>query len=405
MGYSPSVLVVVGGFPAVSQTFVLREVAAMKAVGWRVLVLATEPGDADGWSQADEFGVTQDDVVFLNWRNCLPGMRWQAKRVVDWLGTAEITSYGRKLALRRLGYFARVEQIVQRFGADVIHCHFVQWAAEVGLGLSQLLGLPLTLTAHDGHLTSYSSDRLRRIQQQAHGIACVCREWVNVWRSKTGSAEKLSWIPNGVMVHEFSNATRSWDGPIRLLSVSYCTIQKRPQDLVQAVALLRANGVNITCQIIGGGPYFNELTACVRRSQLEDVVWLRGYQPHAVVREAMANSDIFALCSEWESFGVVTAEAMAAGMPVVVSDTPGSRDLVIPDKTGLVFPAGSCELLARHLQRLVEDNNLRISMGVAGRCRVESNFSWRSHMEQMLRLWKGAIDDGVASRASSLSTA
>src|SRR4051794_40671340 len=96
-----AVLVVVGGFPSVPQTFVLREVQAMRQAGWHVHVLASEPSDTVAWQQAQRFGISQEDVTFLNWRDCWPRPRLSARNIKKWLDAGDVVSYGPRLALSR----------------------------------------------------------------------------------------------------------------------------------------------------------------------------------------------------------------------------------------------------------------------------------------------------------------
>jgi glycosyltransferase involved in cell wall biosynthesis len=71
----------------------------------------------------------------------------------------------------------------------------------------------------------------------------------------------------------------------------------------------------------------------------------------------------------------VTLEAMACGRPVVIPDTPGLTDYVVPEQTGLVYPVGDEDALAKCLQRLVTDQVMAVTMGEAGRRRVVQQFS------------------------------
>jgi glycosyltransferase involved in cell wall biosynthesis len=71
----------------------------------------------------------------------------------------------------------------------------------------------------------------------------------------------------------------------------------------------------------------------------------------------------------------VTLEAMASGRPVVIPDTPGLTDYVVPEETGLVYPVGDEAELAKCLQRLVSDPAMAAELGAAGRRRVERHFS------------------------------
>jgi glycosyltransferase involved in cell wall biosynthesis len=82
----------------------------------------------------------------------------------------------------------------------------------------------------------------------------------------------------------------------------------------------------------------------------------------------------------------VTLEAMACGRPVVIPDTPGLAEYVVPEETGLIYPVGDEEALAKCLQRLLSDEPMAAAMGAAGRRRVEQHFSTESQAARLARL-------------------
>ncbi len=379
-----NMLVVTGGFPSVSQTFVLREISAARALGWNVHVLSPCPGTPSDWEQGRQFGVADDSVLFLDWRKCSAMPNWgdsSLARAVD------KSTYGRSLAWRRGAFFKRLlrHEIVR--DADLIHCHFVQWAAEVGVGLAGLLDVPLTVEAHDSHLLNHSPAVLSRVQRAASSVGCVSRAWVDAWEVKTGSGEGLLWLPNGVEISEFDEKQHEHSAAPIILSVSNCVEHKRPDDLIRAAALLKARGLDFQVIIVGDGPFAGRLREIVRELDVQDRCTLVGSQSHLQVRRWLHSSDIFALCSERESFGIVTVEAMASGLPTVVSRTAGSRDIVTDGETGYTFEVGDIESLANHLAHLLGKWELRKHLGCLGRQRAAALFSWDRHMDLVAKMW------------------
>ena len=121
--------------------------------------------------------------------------------------------------------------------------------------------------------------------------------------------------------------------------------------------------------------------------------------PHAIftgflngedLTTAYASSDIFVFPSDSESFGNVTLEAMASGLPCVCADATGSRSLVVAGETGFLAPADDADGFAAHITALAQDGALRQRMGAAARARALS-FSWEETMARMLGYYRALL--------------
>jgi len=110
------------------------------------------------------------------------------------------------------------------------------------------------------------------------------------------------------------------------------------------------------------------------------------------IRRLLGASDVFVFPTRREGIGVAPMEAMAVGLPVVVSRIPGVTDVASVDQeTGLLVPVGDAEALAQAMERLGTDTGLRSAFGTKGRQRINEGFSWRGHIAQWERLYsKGA---------------
>ncbi len=119
--------------------------------------------------------------------------------------------------------------------------------------------------------------------------------------------------------------------------------------------------------------------------------WLRpvGWVDHADMPALNAASDICVVPSVWEEpWGMVALEAMAAEKPVCASRVGGLAEILVDGETGLLFDRGDSEALSIALGSLLDDANLRTTMGLAGRARVLAEFSWDTVLEKHYRpLW------------------
>jgi len=112
----------------------------------------------------------------------------------------------------------------------------------------------------------------------------------------------------------------------------------------------------------------DDMLALLRHSGLGERLRLLGYRTD--VAAILAAADIFVLPSQFEGLPMSVIEAMLTGLPVVASDIRGPREQVAPGATGLLVPPGSVPALAEALNRLVDDPDLRVEMGQAGRARA-----------------------------------
>ncbi len=123
--------------------------------------------------------------------------------------------------------------------------------------------------------------------------------------------------------------------------------------------------------------------------------WLKQlpWQPSSQVSELYAKADICVFPSIWEEpFGLVALEAMAVGRPVIAANSGGLNDIVVHEKTGLLYDRNNDAALAHHLEFLIENKERRIQMGQAGRARVETEYTWDIVME---RSYEKAIYEAI----------
>ncbi len=147
------------------------------------------------------------------------------------------------------------------------------------------------------------------------------------------------------------------------------------QDAIMAVTRLVSAGLPVTLLIAGDGPYQRDLEVLVARAPAGAVRLLGNLTRQGIV-ELLVSSDVFALCSHIEAWGLVVNEAALAGLPLLTSDAVGAApDLVVPARNGFIYPARDTQRLYELLRELVERKDLRESMGRASR---EVLDSWRS---------------------------
>lgn len=146
------------------------------------------------------------------------------------------------------------------------------------------------------------------------------------------------------------------------------------------------------------GPIEPGFEAILAKEPTEGVEF-RGPVDWETLAHAYAAADIFCLPSLEEGFGLSTLQAMSCGLPVVLSDAVGATDLAIHGIDGLVVPPADEEALADALNRLIEDVDLRKSMGASATLRVKRVGSWSDYSDRAVDTYN-AILKGDARRSA-----
>ena len=161
-------------------------------------------------------------------------------------------------------------------------------------------------------------------------------------------------------------------------------------DLVKGFALFHKEFPNSELVITGDGPQRAEYEQLSKDLSIDTVTTFTGKVPNTEVPNVIRKMTIFAVPSteDSESFGVAAVEAMACGVPVVVSNVGGLPEVVVNGVTGIVTDKESPEQLSTAFKKLARNDELRASMGQAGVTHVLEHYSWIDNAHYMLELYK-----------------
>jgi glycosyltransferase involved in cell wall biosynthesis len=149
-----------------------------------------------------------------------------------------------------------------------------------------------------------------------------------------------------------------------VVSVMRLARQKAPHILLQAAAELARRLPALRWLLVGGGPLEPEVREMVNAPELRDRVILAG--PRRDVARLLKASDVFALASSWEPFGIGYLEASAVGLPVIGTRVDGAPEAVLHPTTGLLVEPHNPEQLAAAIATVATDPRLARSLGEAG---------------------------------------
>ncbi len=209
--------------------------------------------------------------------------------------------------------------------------------------------------------------------------------------------ERIVVIPNGVDVAEPASVSRDavlaeFDIPPGAKVVGFVgrlARQKRVNDLVWAMQLLRQLTDNVYFLVIGDGPERPRLMRLARQLTCDALTRFVGHRNDAT--RLIGLLDVFWLASDFEGMSNSVMEAMAAAVPVVVSDIPTNRELVVDGETGFFVKVGDSVGFAQFADRILAERDLAGRLGNAGRARLQAEFSVERMIESYVTLYRQVV--------------
>jgi glycosyltransferase involved in cell wall biosynthesis len=194
-------------------------------------------------------------------------------------------------------------------------------------------------------------------------------------------------IPNGIDAALFSphGAAPPENGKLHVICVGRLIERKGVWELVKGFRKVASEMPNTHLDLVGTGVLDEPLREWIREHDLEDGVTLHGPVDHDVVPEHLRRASLFVLPSHAEGMSNALLEGMACGLPVVVTETGGTRELV--DGNGLVVPKESPDALAEAILSILADDKRRGEMRAAS-LRVAARFSWQSMARDFMQLYE-----------------
>lgn len=263
------------------------------------------------------------------------------------------------------------------------------------------------------HSTKFGAwkDRLKMVAYYpicwaSNALIFVCKNQRNFWRRRLLVARRTEIIHNGAdasfFVNNFTSAELSdFRESYGMLATDYiigiCAFM-RPEkyhlDLVQAVAMARADGLSVRALFIGDGPERQRIECRISDLGLCSEIKVTGLLDD--VRLAISACDVIAITSHYvETFSISALEAMLLAKPMIMSDIGGANEQVEHGDTGFLYRAGDLLKLAEHVKTLA-DTHLRIDMGRHGRERALKMYTLSKMVDSYSRLLQSLVtDDGV----------
>jgi glycosyltransferase involved in cell wall biosynthesis len=276
---------------------------------------------------------------------------------------------------------------------DFVHLHVTQaYTPDIVWLLSKIkkfeyiahIHLDVPQSGKFGFLLSfYKKLILRNVLKSASSVVVFTEDQRNFYAKRYNlDLNKIEVIPNGVGSEYFSGEEKSLHRKPRLLYVGRLNYQKNLTLLLMVLAQLP----NVSADIVGDGEEFKKLNDLSNQLKLKNITF-KGRVDKKDLPKLYNESDIFVLTSVREGMPLVLLEAMASGLPCVVTDVPGSRDLIINNKNGFVVKPNSELDFRLAILKIINDRELYNSFSVSSK-QIAAKHQWHNIATKFNKLYE-----------------
>jgi glycosyltransferase involved in cell wall biosynthesis len=393
----------VNQYPAVSHTFIRREIRALESLGVEIVRFALRPR-ADGLTDPEDKRELERTAhvlgsgVLVLLRSTAKAFLTQPRAALDALRMAlRIGWRSDRGLLRHLAYVAEAAVLAdwcRRDGIAHLHAHFGTNSAAVAMLAWRFSGIPYSFTAH-GPEEFERGGLLSLDVKLRHAAFAVCV-------SSFGRSQLMRLVPEtmwgkiklvhcGLDAQFLAGAAPPVVEAPRFVCIGRLSVEKAQTILVDAAAALSRDGVACEIVLVGDGPMRPAIEAAIDRARLRSQVRLTGWASSERVKQEIVASRALVLPSFAENLPVVIMEAMALGRPVISTYVAGIPELVRPGENGWLVPPSDVDALAGAMREALTAPSAEIAkMGAAGRQRVEQQHNAAREAEKLRDLFAQA---------------
>lgn len=405
--------------PCLSETFVVREIAALRRLGLEIKPFSIHAPEAVSNPEIPDL-LREVEVLV------------QPRKPLFWLAhLAFALAFPRRYwgclydyVLRdrehqgkfwlRCQYFAVSPLAAWHFlfgGIEHVHAHFANAAGTVAMMAARLAGISFSFTFHSYYEGFIDNLLLPEKLAQAAVVVSISRYYIGLLQQRYPQAARVKFevVRCGIDGESYIHQAHPRHTPPVFLSVGRLVDFKGFPTLIQACATLRDRGLAFECRIIGKGPDWEELENLISRLGLGERVRLLGARQPAEVKTAYQQADLMVLAScaskdpcrlnDQDGIPVVLMEAMAMGLPVISTRIAGIPELIRDNETGLLVNPDDPAGLAAAMARLLEDQGLARQLARAGRNYVIKEFGSDPNAIKMRRVFTEIIEGKAAAVA------
>ncbi len=400
---SPTVAVVLKGYPRLSETFIAQEILALQQRGLRqIIVSLRHPTDTKRHPMHAEITAP---VVYLPeylYQEPLRVLRawWRVRRSPAYRPVRRqwLRDLWRDRSPNRGRRFGQALVLAAELpdGVAHLHAHFLHTPASVTRYAATLRGLPWSVSAHAKDIwTSPDWEKREKLADCAWAVTCTAFGARHL-QSLAPEPGRVELLYHGLDLSRFPQPAATYsrrDGsnpnePVHILSVGRAVEKKGYDDLLQALALL-PDTLAWRFTHIGGGKLASALKAQAKTLGIDDRITWHGAQAQEAVVAAYRDADLFVLASKVAADGDrdglpnVLMEAQSQGLACLASDAAGIPELIENGRTGMLTPASDPQALSRAIAELIAAPDKRKFLGIGGTSRLHGGFSFETGIDRL----------------------
>lgn len=399
MPASHSIGYLVSQYPALSHTFVMREIRGLRQLGWDVLVVSIRRSDrplaALSLEEAEEFQSTFSvmglGIAAILRTTVFEFLRNPLKFAASIINTLRMAGLKPALWPPYTAYF--VEAIVagaqfRSQGVRHVHTHF---STTIALIMSRHFDIDFSSTIHGSgefedvvgfHLKEKVARAILTVAITNYGSSQIQRA------SRPEDWKKIVVVPLGVDIEQFAARPQPPADVFQMVFVGRLESAKALHIAVQAVGLLRDRGRHVRLTLVGGGATMPMLQQLVSELGLTNEVDFAGPQNHDKVLDYYRRAHAFVCSSYAEGLPVVLMEAMAMELPCVSTWITGIPEMIRDNVDGLLVPPASADHIADAVERLIVEPGLARRLGQAGRARIDEKYNLSRNIPALARVFQ-----------------
>jgi colanic acid/amylovoran biosynthesis glycosyltransferase len=399
-----AVAVVVARFPRIDETFILREITELERLGQPVLVV---PLLRDRSTVVHDEARPWDDralhLPLISIAIAVSNVRALIRHPLRYLGLLLRLIAGTALhpgtLIRTLALFPKsvhLARLLPSFGIRHIHSYLATHATTIAYVVSSLSSITYSFSVQGPDVFVHRALLREKIRRATfvRTISVFNKAFLSgLYPDQTEG--KIEVVHNGLASQLYRASSRvptQRPGPWKVLTASAFSPSRGVGFLVDAIALLRREGLDIECHVIGAEPVRGLAEERILQNGVADAIHLHGPQPQREVTRLMAECDIFALPSivalngQMDGIPISLMEAMASGKPVIASAISGIPELVRHDQNGILVDFTHVERIADAIRTLVEHPSLMTRLGEAARQTISTSFDVSATASRLVSL-------------------
>jgi len=377
--------------PALSQTFVYREILALRGRGHFVLPVTIRKPENTADNVAGEIGDVETlyaisfGIVLAAWLKAF------FVNPIGFLGTSFMVlrdvfvSFFEGTPAPKLIYHYLVSfslaAIWKRHNIDHCHVHFAHFPAQIAMYASRYSGVPWTVMAHANDI--YESGLLLKDKAQRAKAMVMISDFNKKTIAGLGaSTNKMPVIRCGVTAPVRTSKLPAHKArPFIVGSLGRLVEKKGMATSIRAFKSLKQGGLNVRLEIVGDGPLMPMLEREVDENDLGAFVTLKGAMPNDAVQAWLQSLNVFCLACQRDANGdidgipVALMEAMALGVPVISTKISGVPELILHEETGLLCEPKDAQGIALAIRRYYDDVGFYNAMREGSIAHIENEFS------------------------------